>query len=251
MSAALLHTRILRVGFAFAAATSGAATLLAVFAWPALPYRPFDGTDAAVADFKQVEIELQPLGRLHEDQQTSLVAPAFRYNYGFAERWEYVVEGQVEEPVSPSIAVEFGPLLPGINADPGVGFSATGIVSQRFDWATVHFNVETNLTRDHRAESFLDVILEGPSKWKIRPVLEVYYDKVWTETDTFSALVGAIYQVRDDLSFDAAFRYAVVNGRPTNEIRAGLTFAFKVEGDKTDKTPVRPGPSFGNRPLSR
>jgi hypothetical protein len=166
MSAALLHPLIFRGRFAFAAATSGAATLLAVFAWPALAYRPFDGTDAAVADFKQVEIELQPLGRLHDDQQTSLVAPAFRYNYGFAERWEYVVEGQVEAPVSPtgppsltatdfmfktvlregtlqeksgpSIAVEFGPLLPGINADPGVGFSATGIVSQRFDWATVH-----------------------------------------------------------------------------------------------------------------
>jgi hypothetical protein len=224
-------------------------------------------------------IELQPLGRLHDDHQTSLVAPALRYNYGFAERSEYVVEGQVDEPVSPtgspsltatdvmlktvlhegslqdksgpSIAVEFGPLLPGINADPGVGFSATGIVSQRFDWATVHFNIETNLTRDHRAESFLDIILEGPSKWKIRPVLEVYYDKVWSETDTFSALVGAIYQVRDGLSFDAAFHYAIVNGRPMNEIRAGLTFAFKVEGDKTDKTPVRPGASFGNRGLSR
>jgi hypothetical protein len=81
--------------------------------------------------------------------------------------------------------------------------------------------------------------------------LEVYYDKVWTETDTLSALVGAIYQVRDDLSFDAAFRYAVVNGRPMNEIRAGLTFAFKVEGDKTDKTPVRPGASFGNWGHSR
>jgi hypothetical protein len=131
-----------------------------------------DGTDPAVADFKQVEIELQPLGRLRDDQQTSLVAPAFRYNYGFAERWEYVVEGQVEQPVSPTgppsltatdfmfktvpregtlqdksgpSAIEFGPLLPGINADPGVGFSATGIVSQRFDWATVHFNIETNL----------------------------------------------------------------------------------------------------------
>jgi hypothetical protein len=84
--------------------------------------------------------------------------------------------------------------------------------------------------------------------------LEVYYDKVWTETDTLSALVGAIYQVRDDLSFDAAFRYAVVNGRPVNEIRAGLTFAFKVDGDKTgktDKTPARPGASFGKGGLSR
>src|SRR6202035_5202403 len=105
--------------------------------------------------------------------QAVLVAPAIRYNYGFAERWEVVFEGQLETPLSPtgpssltangaflkyivqpgvlqeksgpSIAVEFGPLLPGINADPGVGFSFAGIVSQRWDWGTAHLNVETNL----------------------------------------------------------------------------------------------------------
>jgi hypothetical protein len=33
-----------------------------------------------------------------------------------------------------------------------------------------------------------------------------------------------------------------------NEIRAGLTFAFKVE---SDKTPVAPGVTFGNWGLSR
>ena len=60
-----------------------------------------------------------------------------------------------------SVATEFGPLLPGINADSGVGFSWAGIVSQRWDWGTAHFNVETNLTRDHQAEAFLDVSPPG------------------------------------------------------------------------------------------
>jgi hypothetical protein len=50
--------------------------------------------------------------------------------------------------------------------------------------------------RDQQAEAFLDVILEGPTKWKIRPVFEVLYDKVWTQTETYSGLVGAIWQVR-------------------------------------------------------
>lgn len=54
---------------------------------------------------------------------------------------------------------------------------------------------------------------------------------------------ASIWQVENDLSFDAAFRYALVNGHPVNEIRAGLTFAFKEDGDKT---PIRPGASFGN-----
>jgi hypothetical protein len=66
---------------------------------------------------------------------------------------------------------------------------------------------------------------------------EVFYDKIWTQTETYSALVGAIWQVRGNLSFDAALRYALVNGQPVNEIRAGLTVAFSTEGDMT---PVRP-----------
>ena len=253
-----------------------AGTAICLLATPAAAYRPFDGTDAAVADLNEVEIELQPAGRLQAGPQSTLIAPEVVYNYGFAERWEMVLQTQAETPLSPggpnsldataaflkyvikpgvlqgqsgvSIATEFGPLLPGVNADPGVGFSWSGIVSQRWDWGTAHFNVETNLTRDQHGEGFLGVILEGPSTWKVRPVLEVFYDKVWMETETRSALVGAIWQVRDNLSFDAAFRYALVNGHAVNEIRAGLTFAFKVEGDRT---PVRPGATFSNWGLSR
>jgi hypothetical protein len=250
------------------------AVVICLFAQPAAAYRPFDGTDAAVADLNEVEIELQPAGQLKAGPQSSLIAPAVVYNYGFAERWEMVLQTEVDSPpgspssfatsgaflkyvIQPgvlqgqngiSIATEFGPLLPGINNDPGVGFSWAGIVSQRWDWGTAHFNVETNLTRDQHGEAFLDVILEGPSTWKVRPVLEVFYDKVWLETETRSALVGAIWQVRDDLSFDVAYRYALENGRAVNEIRAGLTFAFKVG---KDAPAAKPGVTFGNWGLSR
>jgi hypothetical protein len=252
------------------------AVALSLFAQPAAAYRPFDGTDAAVANLNEVEIELQPAGGLKAGSQSTLIAPAVVYNYGFAERWEMVLQTQLETPLSPtgpsslaataaflkyviqpgvlqgqsgvSIATEFGPLLPGVNADPGIGFSWAGIVSQRWDWGTAHFNIEANLTRDQHGEGFFGVILEGPAKWTVRPVMEIFYDKVWMETETRSALVGAIWQVKDDLSFDAAFRYALVNGHAVNEIRAGLTFAFKVE---KDATPARPGATFSNWGLSR
>jgi hypothetical protein len=264
-----LSRLIAGIGWAGAVALCGVAR-------PAAAYRPFDGTDAAVADLNEVEIELQPAGRLQAGPQSTLIAPEVVYNYGFAERWEMVLQTQAETPLSPggpssldatgaflkyvikpgvlqgqsgvSIATEFGPLLPGFNADPGVGFSWAGIVSQRWDWGTAHFNVEANLTRDQQGEAFLGVILEGPSTWKVRPVVEFFYDKVWTQTETRSALVGAIWQVKDDFSFDAAFRYALVNGHAVNEIRAGLTLAFKVEGDRT---PVKPGATFSNWGLSR
>jgi len=246
------------------------------YAWPALAYRPFDGTDAAVAGLNEVEVELEPVGWLRVGPQSNLVAPDLVFNYGFAEGWEVVLQTETLIPIAPggqanivangaflkwvvrpgvlqgqsgpSIATEFGPLLPGVNAEPGVGFSWAGIVSQRWDWGTAHFNVETNLTRDHNAELFLDVILEGPWTWKVRPVFETFYDKVWTLGESRSLLVGAIWQIDKDLSVDAAFRYAIENGHTVNEIRAGLTFAFKEEGDKT---PTKPGVTFGNWSLSR
>ena len=252
------------------------AAALCLYAQSAAAYRPFDGTDAAVADVNETEIELQPFGYQRTGSQSSAVAPFVVYNYGFAERWEMVLQTEMLSPITGggqpsiqatgaflkyvivpgvlqeksgvSVATEFGPLLPGVNADPGVGFSWAGIVSQRWDWGTAHFNVEANLTRDHQAEAFVGVILEGPSTWKVRPVFETFYDKVWNETESRSVLIGAIWQVDHDLAFDAAYRYATVNGHAVNEIRAGVTFAFKEQGDKA---PMKPGVTFGNWDLSR
>lgn len=225
---------------------------ICVLGWsvPASAYRPFDGTDAAVADVGEVELELQPAGLSHAGSTKALSDAVI--NYGFADRWELVLQGTAQTPpegfgpisvpngaflkyvLRPgvlqdeqgvSIATEFGPLLPDVGGS-GAGFSWAGIVSQRWDWGTVHLNVETNLTPDQHGELFFDAIIEGPSKWTVRPVFEIYSDSVINQTQTFSALAGAIWQVNDKLSFDAAVRYALVNGRPVNEVRAGLTVGF-------------------------
>lgn len=225
-------------------------------AWaiPAAAYRPFDGTDAAVADLGEVEIELQPAGVLRANSQSVLAGPYVVYNYGFADRWEFVLQGAaqpvpeiagpanvangaflkyviqpgvLQDKSGPSIATEFGSLLPDFG---GSGFSPTwdGIVSQRWRWGTVHLNVEAALTPDQHGEAFFDVIIEGPSQWTVRPVLELYSDTVFNQSQTISGLIGAIWQVRDNLAFDVAVRYALVNGRPVNELRAGVTFGFPL-----------------------
>jgi len=111
-------------------------------------FRPFDGTDAAVADTGKVEIELGPVEYRREGATRTLFAPSTRVNYGFAPDWEAVVEGRIahglsgdirgtgltedsvtlkgvlregvlQEKAGPSIATEFGVLLPGIRADRG------------------------------------------------------------------------------------------------------------------------------------
>jgi hypothetical protein len=73
-----------------------AAGLLLVWSSDAFAYRPFDGTDAAVADPGEVEIELQPAGVLWNGGQKALIAPATVFNYGLIENWEAVLEGQVQ-----------------------------------------------------------------------------------------------------------------------------------------------------------
>jgi hypothetical protein len=234
----------------------GVATVaLALWSAPAVAYRPFDGTDAAVAKPGEVEIELGPVGALRQGSQTTLVAPATVINIGLAKDWEAVFEGRGQFPLSssddrasftdvaaflkgvlrpgslqdqtgPSIATEFGVLLPGINAQPGVGASLAGIASQRWEWGTVHLNLATALTRDQHADLFVGAIVEGPIKWPVRPVVEVFYENEIGQSRTVSALGGAIWQVKDDLSFDVGLRHALTNGQQVNELRAGLTFAF-------------------------
>jgi hypothetical protein len=78
------------------------ALCLSASSGPAWAYRPFDGTDAPVAAPGELEIELQPAGRLREGGNTTLVAPATVINYGLSEGWEAVLEGQGQTPLSPS-----------------------------------------------------------------------------------------------------------------------------------------------------
>ena len=99
----------------------------------------------------------------------------------------------------------------------GVGASLAGIVSQRWDWGTINLNAETALTRDHHGDLFLGAIVEGPSTWTVRPVAEIFYENEFGKEQTFSGLVGLIYRVRDNLSFDVAIRHALTGGHPANE----------------------------------
>ena len=49
---------------------------------PAWAYRPFDGTDAAVAEPGEMEIEFQPAGAKGSEGQKILIAPATVFNFG-------------------------------------------------------------------------------------------------------------------------------------------------------------------------
>src|ERR1700761_700623 len=87
------RTRLIaRIGWA------GVAALC--LARPAAAYRPFDGTDAAVAGVGETEIELQPFGYERTGTQSAAVAPFVVYNYGFADRWEMVLQTEMVTPIA-------------------------------------------------------------------------------------------------------------------------------------------------------
>src|SRR5262249_31367646 len=222
----------------------------------AFAYRPFYGTDAAVAEPGEMEIDLEAAGVKRVDKMNTLVAPATVLNFGLIKDWELVLETRAETPLSesgptvwsdsgvflkhvlrpgvlqdqtgPSIATEFGALLPDTIGSNHFGASVAAIISQRWDWGTAHLNVAGALTRDQHADLFTGIILEGPHKWVVRPVAEFFYEEEFGQAHTFSALIGAIWQVKDNLSFDVGFRHAIVNGAGVNEVRAGLTFGFPL-----------------------
>ena len=118
--------------------------------------------------------------------------------------------------------------MPGVNAEHGTGAILDGIASQRWDWGTVHVNAQISLTREQHADYFLDTIIEGPHDWVVRPVSEVFYESDVSLFRTGSALIGAIWQVKDNIAVDFGLRGARVNDRTSAEIRAGVTFAFGV-----------------------
>jgi hypothetical protein len=229
----------------------------ALWSGDALAYRPFDGTDAAVAEPGQIEIELGPAQYQQIGPNQTLFAPDVIFNYGLAERWELVLqgglarnlqpdgsgvallgnglflkgvlrEGSLQDKAGPSIATEFGFLLPDISAtDPsGTGAAAALIVSQRWPELIAHFNAGIALTREQHADISFSFIVEGPHDWTVRPVAELFYERDFGGTETGSALVGAIWRVRDNISFDLGLRAGWVNDQPLREVRAGVTFSF-------------------------
>ncbi len=233
--------------------------LACLLAQPAYAYRPFNSTDAAVAERGEMELECGPFGYVVDADGRFLVVPSFILNFGVAEGWEVVLEGRNFvriEPMSadrratlretalslkgvlrqgslqenhsgPSVGLEVGLLLPGIGTDPGVGASVAGIVSQRWSAMTVHVNGTLLITHEHTPGGAVGAIVEGPSRWAVRPVAEVVLEQ--DAGRTVSSVVGGIWQVRHGLSLDAGWRIARADGATLREFRAGFTWAVRLK----------------------
>jgi hypothetical protein len=202
-----------------------------------------------------LELEFGYFGYLREGAQHALTAPAAALNLGLEHRSELVVEGRLQHPVrtetedarttfrdaaislkqvhrngilqdaeGPSLASECGILLPTARGE-RTGAACAGIVSWRWADTTWHFNAALGRSRDGGWEKSVDAIAVGPGIGAVRPVLEILASRDPAGGNTRSALAGAIWPVRDDLSFDIGLRRARTDVSGITEIRVGLTLS--------------------------
>ena len=227
--------------------------------WPrsAAAYRPFDGTDADVAELHEFEIELGPVGYYARGGAQYLVTGGV-LNFGLVPRVELVIqgfdfvpldaqsglnkftdtgvfaktvwrEGCLQGKAGPSFATEVGPLLPTIHDAEGFGAYVGGILSTCLgDALVIHWNAEAQIVRQtYDLDLFGGAILEPPpSKYVVRPVGELFVEHDFRGEQTYSALVGGIWQVSAKLAIDTAIRGALIAGERVSEVRAGFSWTI-------------------------
>jgi hypothetical protein len=224
---------------------------LPVSAWA---YRPFVSTDAAVADPKEVEIELGYFNLERSGRENTIATPSVVLNYGVTKGVELVGEfrldvspdveliapalsvksvlreGVLQDKPGPSIAVEAGLLLPStVPGERGIGFDAVGIVSGKVAGVTWHVNGGGGLDRDGRLFGTWGVIGELPLHPKLRLAGEVSGESTRGRRPDNSALLGLIWQpTSSNLFLDAGVRHGISDAAPDWAFTVGLTFGFSL-----------------------
>jgi len=221
-------------------------------------YRPFISTDAAVADPKEVEIELGYFTLEREKDENAFIIPRVVLNYGLFKNWEAVAEfairrapdadvdvidpaislkgvvkeGVLQDKEGLGIAVEAGLLLPSTETgERKFGFEAIGILSDKFGPFTFHLNGGIGVERSTGdVVGIWGLIGELPVAKGVRLVGEVNGEKPRREDQRNSGLLGVIWQPwsSKNVWLDAGIRRGFTSSVPDWQFTFGITFAFSV-----------------------
>src|SRR5215470_4726525 len=218
-------------------------------------YRPFIATDAAVADPKEIEIELGYFVLERDRGKNTFITPRTVLNYGLIQNLELVGEFGVEKPPHGSVrltdaalslkailkegvlqekpgvsfAVEAGPLLPSTGGEKEkVGFEGVGIISGDLSPVMLHLNLGGGIDRmENNPFVIWGVIAELPIVPKFRIVGEIDGENTKGKSTDASALLGFIWNPPvSNLSIDAGIRRGITRAAPAWMFTTGLTFGF-------------------------
>jgi hypothetical protein len=222
----------------------------------ALAYRPFESTDAAVADKGVSEVEFGLVRFEHRSGQNTVSSPNLRYNFGFATNWEVSVEGALqvfdsasnrgfdvlrpqlnlkgvliygplqEGHSSVSLAAEVSALLPETVPDSGFGLEGVLIASFRTGNFTWHLNGGGGLQRGS-SDSFglWGIIVERPISKSFRLAAEFNGEFGHGLSAEHSVLAGALWDFHK-ITFDAGVRFGLTKSAPDIAFTTGLTLRF-------------------------
>ncbi len=222
----------------------------------AVAYRPFISTDAAVVDRDELEIELGLFSISHEEGKDEITVPSLVLNYGILKNWEVVGEfgiqvyregedrntelkepalllkgvlreGLLQNQQGPSLAVEFGVLLPStVKGERSAGLEGIGIFSGKIRKLAYHLNFGGELDReDFDLNGIWGIILEYPFEGKLRLVGEINGVFKRNELPENLGLIGFIWEVRG-VALDSGLRVGLTEAAPDWELTAGITFSF-------------------------
>src|SRR5436190_3950437 len=221
-----------------------------------LAYRPFESTDAAVADKGGSEVELGLVDFADHRGHTFLASPDLRYNFGFATNWEMALEGALQvfdsssrhdfqlldpqlsvkavlikgplqEARSPiSLAIEVSALLPETMPDSGFGLESVLIASFRTGKFTWHVNGGGGWQRGS-SDSFglWGIIVERPISKSLRLAAELNGEFGHGLSAEHSVLAGALWDFHK-ITFDAGVRFGLTKSAPDIAFTTGLTLRF-------------------------
>ena len=223
---------------------------LVLFDSSAWGYRPFVSTDAAVADPREMEIEIGHFNLEHAKGQDTFIVPKVILNYGIIRDLELVAEFEVAKPpdedvqlVNPGLflkavlkegvgfAVEVGPLLPStVQGERKFGFEGIGILSGRLSRFTYHVNFGGGVDRaEANPFAIWGVIVELPVIPNFRLVGEVNGESTKGKLANNSGLLGFIWQPpASNVFLDVGIRRGLSSGAPDWRFTIGLTFSFPV-----------------------
>src|SRR5262245_46949747 len=241
-----------------------------VLAWSsaAFGYRPFVSTDAAVADPKEIEIELGYFTLERKKDENTFVIPRAVLNYGLFKNWEGVAEFAIQrapdaelDVIDPAIslkavlkegvlqdkdgfgfAVEASALLPSTEKGKGrFGFEGIAILSDKLGPFTFHLNGGLGLDRSTGAlVGIWGVIGELPVAKGVRLVGEVNGEKPRRADQRDSALLGVIWQPwsEKNLWLDAGVRRGFTGATPDWQFTLGITFSFAASSSAATPPPA-------------
>src|SRR5262245_12544315 len=236
-----------------------------VLAWSSLAsaYRPFVSTDAAVADPKEIEIELGYFTLDRARDENTFIIPRTVLNYGLFKNWEGVAEFAIQrapdstlDVIDPALslkgvlkegvlqdkdglafAVEASALLPSTEkGQDRFGFEAIGILSDKLGPVTFHLNGGLGLERSTSdLVGIWGLIAEFPVADGVRLVGEVNGEKPRREDQRDSALLGVIWQpwLDKNLWLDAGIRRGITSAAPDWQVTLGITFSFAAPSAST------------------